>query len=354
MDFEEIVGAAVGWIVGLLSAAFTVWYIFGGGGGLGLPAGRYPIVLLALLFLGPPIIVGGVTGFVAFFLTSLSIGAIRKSRERAETDRRDAAMQRLVAGIRDGKPSDAAGWIDREFLPTMKAINRDLDASFASNRHSAFHVAAGADNVAFIEELASRGPTFLVRSDDGRLFFDRRSDERRGRSLAAFNRGYMRFLEKNLSPEDLPLSEDERALLTKWIADRIDAAKPTGHPKLDLAAFKRDKLSEARAKRAGQAYDDGRPADAIEPVNSATRLDPNYPQVFWIRGLAHAALANQDNAIRDFSEAVRLKPDYPQAFYRRALAHEAKGQWDQAKADYDETLRLDPKYLSALIDRGAL
>jgi tetratricopeptide (TPR) repeat protein len=121
----------------------------------------------------------------------------------------------------------------------------------------------------------------------------------------------------------------------------------------DLLAFRRDKLSELRCIRGGKAYDDGRPNDAFEPINSAIRLDPNYHQAFRMRGMAYAAIGNNEAAIRDYSEAIRIKPDFAQAYKNRAAVYQLIGNFQSTEEDFDQALRIDSEFALAYIDRGA-
>jgi tetratricopeptide (TPR) repeat protein len=353
-DPSEGIGVAVGWIVGLAAAGGTAWFLFSGGGSM--PAGRYPIVLLALIFLGPPIVAGGIAGGVASLIVSKTGKAMYVARQRTKAERHKSAVEHIGARLLMLNPSDLAKGINQEILPALAKNGLALEAGLTGDGRTVFHLAASAGNEGLVEALAQLGPIFLARSNDGKLFLDVAPPGNDGKMLEAFIRGYTHLLEKRLSPADLPLTDDERALLAKWISDLIEPARPSGRslPTLDLAAFVRDKLSEARAKKGSEAYDDGRPADAIEPFNSAIRLDPNYWQAFRIRGIAYAALGNNDSAFSDFNEAIRLKPDDATAYYRRALLQETVGAFDKSRSDYDDAIRIDPKFASAYNARGSL
>jgi tetratricopeptide (TPR) repeat protein len=60
-----------------------------------------------------------------------------------------------------------------------------------------------------------------------------------------------------------------------------------------------------------------------------------------------------DRAIEDLDQAIRLNPNYALAFSSRGLAYARKGQPDRAIQDYDQAIRLNPKYADAFSNRGA-
>lgn len=72
--------SACSWIVGLAVAGFIGWQIYTGG--IGLPAGRYPIILLAALAIGPPFIAGYLSGVLTYFVVFKILEAAEDGRTR--------------------------------------------------------------------------------------------------------------------------------------------------------------------------------------------------------------------------------------------------------------------------------
>ncbi len=62
-----------------------------------------------------------------------------------------------------------------------------------------------------------------------------------------------------------------------------------------------------------------------------SKLDPDEPDGFYIRGRIYAGQNNWKEAIVDYSEAIRLDPAFGWAYARRAAAYEATGQADSAE-----------------------
>ena len=91
---------------------------------------------------------------------------------------------------------------------------------------------------------------------------------------------------------------------------------------------------------------------AIATASEAIRLNPNYADAFFYRGIAYVYKGDNDRVIADLNEAIRLNPNFAAAFFLRGHTYANKGDNDRAIADYDEAIRLDPKYASAFCGRG--
>ena len=74
----------------------------------------------------------------------------------------------------------------------------------------------------------------------------------------------------------------------------------------------------------------------------AIRLQPDFAEAFYNRGLARYNKGDLDDALKDYNEAIRLQPDYALAFNNRGLARYNKGDLNGAIKDYNEAIRLQP------------
>ena len=52
------------------------------------------------------------------------------------------------------------------------------------------------------------------------------------------------------------------------------------------------------------------PKKAIEYLNNAIKLQPDYSDAYINRGIAYYKLGQYQRAIEDYDEVIRLKPDY--------------------------------------------
>jgi tetratricopeptide (TPR) repeat protein len=63
------------------------------------------------------------------------------------------------------------------------------------------------------------------------------------------------------------------------------------------------------------------PREAIEYLNSAIKLQPDYARAYNARGIAYNNLGQYQQAIEDFNEAIRLQPNDSKAYVNRSYAY---------------------------------
>ena len=153
----------------------------------------------------------------------------------------------------------------------------------------------------------------------------------------------------------------EKALLEK-IATLVRENRKSGNTDQKRASLKKefqdasqgltavDWVDKANALWDGAKFTD--PKKAIEYLNEAIHLQPDYAEAYNNRGNAYTNPGQHQRAIQDFNEAIRLKPDFAMAYYNRGNAYESLGQKQRAIQDYNEAIRLKPDYVVAYNNRG--
>ena len=119
---------------------------------------------------------------------------------------------------------------------------------------------------------------------------------------------------------------------------------------------------------------------AIADFDEAVHINPNYAEAFYQRGLAKfylgqheetvAATVSYDEAhlnpyyalqqyleyyeaaVADFDEAIRINPNYAEAFYQRGLVKQHLEHYEAAIVDYDEAIHINPDYAVAFYQRA--
>jgi tetratricopeptide (TPR) repeat protein len=94
------------------------------------------------------------------------------------------------------------------------------------------------------------------------------------------------------------------------------------------------------------------PKLAIDDLNRAVQLYPEYPAIYNNRGSTLLALGLQREAIKDFDRAAVLAPGYAAAFNNRAAAYADLKQTAAAVADYTRAIELAPQSVAPLNGRG--
>jgi TolB-like protein/class 3 adenylate cyclase/cytochrome c-type biogenesis protein CcmH/NrfG len=89
----------------------------------------------------------------------------------------------------------------------------------------------------------------------------------------------------------------------------------------------------------------GRPAEALEAIRIAMRLDPRHPFFFvWILGQAQFLLKQTDEAITQFEKSIESNPDFAIGHLMLASAYAHAGRIEDAQWEAEEILVLLPDF----------
>lgn len=94
------------------------------------------------------------------------------------------------------------------------------------------------------------------------------------------------------------------------------------------------------------------PQKAIEYLNEAIKLKPDYAAAYNNRGNIYNSLGQYQRAIEDLNEAIRLKNDFAMTYNNRGANYNSLGQYQRAIEDFNEAIRLKPDYAIAYNNRG--
>ena len=94
--------------------------------------------------------------------------------------------------------------------------------------------------------------------------------------------------------------------------------------------------------------------DAIADYDIAIDKNPNYAEVYYLRGLAQKSLEQLEEAIVDFDNAIRLDPERTDAYYWRGNTKGSVERYEEAIVDFDNAIRLDPERTDAYYWRGGV
>ena len=110
--------------------------------------------------------------------------------------------------------------------------------------------------------------------------------------------------------------------------------------------------AEAYYNRGLARSDKGDLEGAIKDYNQAILLNPNDAEAYYNRGVTGYERGDLEGALKDYNQAIRLNPNDAEAYYNRGLARSDKGDLDGALKDYNQAIRLKPKYADAYYGRG--
>jgi tetratricopeptide (TPR) repeat protein len=124
---------------------------------------------------------------------------------------------------------------------------------------------------------------------------------------------------------------------------------------LNMAIILKPDYAEAYDYR-GTAYANfGQYQRAIQDYNLAIRLKPDYVEAYFDRGTTYGKnLGQYQRAIEDFNEAIRLRPDNAEFYNHRGLLYHILGQYQRAIEDYNKAIRLNPNDAESYTTRGVI
>jgi Flp pilus assembly protein TadD len=92
--------------------------------------------------------------------------------------------------------------------------------------------------------------------------------------------------------------------------------------------------------------------EAVEHLEQAVRLKPEYAVAHCNLGIALAQSGRVEEAIGHFEQALRLMPDYPEAHCNLGVALGRVGRMPEAIEHFEQAIRLTPEYAEAHCNLG--
>ncbi|MGD1856777.1 MAG: DnaJ domain-containing protein [Leptolyngbyaceae cyanobacterium] len=93
-------------------------------------------------------------------------------------------------------------------------------------------------------------------------------------------------------------------------------------------------LAEAYLRRAQVRYLLEDDAGVLADCQRLLQFSQHLPKTYYYLGLARYRLGYTESAIAAFTEAIAQEPDDPQAYFQRGIAHSDIQQWDEAASDF--------------------
>ena len=93
---------------------------------------------------------------------------------------------------------------------------------------------------------------------------------------------------------------------------------------------------------------------AISKYNEAIKLNPNYAETYFNRGVVYDELKNYQQAIFDYTKAIELNQNDTDAYNNRGTIYYVLGNYEQAISDYNQAIKLNPNYEFAYNNRGVI
>ena len=91
---------------------------------------------------------------------------------------------------------------------------------------------------------------------------------------------------------------------------------------------------------------------AIERYSHAIKLNPNYANAYYNRGVAYYGKSDYQQAINDYTKAMNLRPNDTKAYNNRGVAYCDNGDYQQAITDHTKVIELKPNDPIGYNNRG--
>jgi tetratricopeptide (TPR) repeat protein len=94
---------------------------------------------------------------------------------------------------------------------------------------------------------------------------------------------------------------------------------------------------------------------AVETYEKLLVISPDFKEAYYNLGYINLVYINDfETAVKYFTQAVSLDPKYVDAFFNRGYSFELNGDYENARKDYQKTLELVPNYERSIIGLNRL
>jgi len=150
-------------------------------------------------------------------------------------------------------------------------------------------------------------------------------------------------------PDRIPFAYNNRGLVFRDMGQPVHAIDD-----LNRAISLAPDYANAYNSRGLVFRDMGYVERAMRDFDRAIELDPVRYTAFNNRGMVYQEAGQPERAIKDFTAALGLNPDFSPAYVNRAQSYELTGRTDLAFEDYSSAIRSDPSFSNAYNNRGLL
>jgi len=93
---------------------------------------------------------------------------------------------------------------------------------------------------------------------------------------------------------------------------------------------------------------------ALQDLDQAIVLNPNYAESYTNRGVLRAFRNDQTGAASDYEKALQLNPSLPAAYINRGILRFQRQNLEGAMTDFNRALELQPNTAKPYVDRAVL
>ena len=94
--------------------------------------------------------------------------------------------------------------------------------------------------------------------------------------------------------------------------------------------------------------------DAIESLNQAIKIKPDFIQAYNGRGHLLVELNQLDAALENFNKAIEINPNYAEAYNNRGNILNKLNRYTESIESYDKAISINPNFAEAYNHRGGV
>ncbi|MBU8921575.1 MAG: tetratricopeptide repeat protein [Bacteroidales bacterium] len=124
---------------------------------------------------------------------------------------------------------------------------------------------------------------------------------------------------------------------------RIEPDGKNADDLFELLLEEKPSSSQVSKQIALEAVQNGDYEYAITELKKSVSMNPNYPDLHNLLGIAYANMGMTDDAVMEFETALKVNPDYLKARINMALTLYEKGSSEEAMTHLKVIMNLDPE-----------
>jgi len=99
-------------------------------------------------------------------------------------------------------------------------------------------------------------------------------------------------------------------------------------------------------------YSMDKKGSAIEMYDQALKINPNYVEAYFNKGICLLNLNLKEEAIKMFNKTIELNPNYVDAYFQRGYYFYNLQKYQKAMQEMNKVLQLDENYYQAYYEKG--
>ncbi len=99
-------------------------------------------------------------------------------------------------------------------------------------------------------------------------------------------------------------------------------------------------------------YSMGQKEYAIEIYDKAIKINPNYVEAYFNKGICLSNLNLKEEAINMYNKTIELNPNFVDAYFQRGYCYYNLKKYQKAMQEMNKVLELDPNYYQAYYEKG--